>query len=93
MIELRNVSLTLRSEGNEFRIKNVDMMLKEEKAVIIGPNGSGKTTLIKAIAGLIPYDGEIFIDGMELRKIRGFLEFSTNLPVGLQNSLYQLRTH
>jgi len=80
MIELRNVSLTLRSEGNEFRIKNVDMMLKEEKAVIIGPNGSGKTTLIKAIAGLIPYDGEIFIDGMELRKIRGFLEFSTNLP-------------
>ena len=26
---------------------------------LIGPNGSGKTTLLRAIAGLIPYQGEI----------------------------------
>ena len=30
---------------------------------LVGPNGSGKTTLLRAIAGLIPYKGEITIFG------------------------------
>jgi iron complex transport system ATP-binding protein len=30
---------------------------------IIGPNGSGKTTLIRALAGLVPWTGEIAIEG------------------------------
>ena len=30
---------------------------------LVGPNGAGKTTLIRAIASLIPYEGEISIDG------------------------------
>lgn len=33
-----------------------------EIIAIIGPNGSGKTTLIKAILGLVPYQGEISIN-------------------------------
>ncbi|MEM9965815.1 MAG: ABC transporter ATP-binding protein [Asticcacaulis sp.] len=28
---------------------------------VIGPNGSGKTTLLKALAGLLPYEGDIRI--------------------------------
>ncbi len=36
--------------------------------VIMGPNGGGKTTLIKAIAGLIPYEGQIKIDGLNMKK-------------------------
>ena len=43
---------------------------------IFGPNGSGKTTLIKAMLGLIPFEGEIRFRGMGLR------EFSESKHVG-----------
>ncbi|MBD5099757.1 MAG: ABC transporter ATP-binding protein [Clostridiales bacterium] len=35
---------------------------------IFGANGSGKSTLIKCITGLLPYDGEILIDGEDVFK-------------------------
>ena len=34
--------------------------------VILGPNGAGKTTLLKALAGLIPRQGKVLLDGDEL---------------------------
>lgn len=38
---------------------------------IKGPSGSGKTTLLKIVAGLIaPDEGQIFIDGKDLKKIK-----------------------
>ncbi len=36
--------------------------------VIMGPNGGGKTTLIKAIAGLVAYEGRIEMDGLDMKK-------------------------
>jgi len=39
---------------------NID---KGEIVAVIGPNGSGKTTLIRAILGLLPYEGHILING------------------------------
>jgi iron complex transport system ATP-binding protein len=36
---------------------------------LIGPNGSGKSTLIRASAGLIPYEGSIFLDDRDLRSL------------------------
>lgn len=35
-----------------------------------GENGAGKTTLLKSIAGLIPFDGTIEVDGISLRRQR-----------------------
>lgn len=35
-----------------------------------GDNGSGKTTLLKSIAGLIPFDGEIEVNTINLKKQR-----------------------
>ncbi|MCM8823305.1 MAG: metal ABC transporter ATP-binding protein [Candidatus Omnitrophica bacterium] len=35
---------------------------------IVGPNGSGKTTLIKAILGLVPFEGSIKFGGLSLRE-------------------------
>lgn len=33
-----------------------------------GNNGSGKSTLLKIISGIIPFNGEVNIDGVDLRK-------------------------
>ena len=55
------------------------MKIDSEKIVVLGPNGSGKTTLIKSILSLIPYSGKVFIDGVEVRRIRGYIGISTNI--------------
>ena len=33
---------------------------------LIGPNGAGKSSMLRAIAGLVPHDGAIVIDGVPL---------------------------
>jgi ABC-2 type transport system ATP-binding protein len=35
---------------------------------IKGNNGSGKSTLLKIVSGMIPFEGEVDIDGINLRK-------------------------
>ncbi|MBB5254320.1 ATP-binding cassette domain-containing protein [Sulfurisphaera ohwakuensis] len=80
MIELKNVGITLSSKGSEkFSLENINLKVDGEKVIILGPNGSGKTTLIRAISGLLPYTGSILIDGNEVRKIRNYTGYSTNL--------------
>lgn len=36
---------------------------------IVGPNGAGKSTLLKALAGLIPFEGEVRLLGMSMRSM------------------------
>ena len=36
---------------------------------LIGPNGAGKSSLLRAIVQLLPYEGEIRLDGTELRTL------------------------
>ncbi len=36
---------------------------------VLGPNGAGKTTLLKAVAGLIPYRGQIAVQGQDLHSL------------------------
>ena len=33
---------------------------------VLGPNGAGKSSLIKAIAGILPYQGDIALDGVSI---------------------------
>ncbi len=33
---------------------------------ILGPNGAGKSTLVRAMLGLLPYDGRVILDGADL---------------------------
>ena len=33
---------------------------------VIGPNGAGKSSLLRALAGLVPHDGSILVDGHDL---------------------------
>ena len=38
-----------------------------ELTVLVGPNGAGKTTLMRALAGLLPAEGRIALEGRPLR--------------------------
>ncbi len=67
ILTLRNTSVGYH--GNEV-LKEVNLDIKSGKlTVILGKNGSGKSTLIKAMAGLLPYGGEIHLDGQEVMKM------------------------
>ncbi|MEM2041973.1 MAG: ABC transporter ATP-binding protein, partial [Nitrososphaerota archaeon] len=35
---------------------------------ILGPNGAGKTTLIKCVLGLLNFDGDITVDGIDVKR-------------------------
>ncbi|HEV7687250.1 MAG TPA: ATP-binding cassette domain-containing protein, partial [Acidimicrobiia bacterium] len=37
-----------------------------EIVALIGPNGAGKTSTLNAIAGLLPHQGEVALDGEPL---------------------------
>jgi ABC-2 type transport system ATP-binding protein len=40
-----------------------------EISILLGPNGAGKSTIIKCIAGLLKFNGKIFINGNENKSI------------------------
>ena len=51
-------------------LKGVSFAIEEgSRTAIIGPNGSGKSTLIKAICGMLPYQGSVQICGTALDKM------------------------
>ena len=37
-----------------------------ELLALIGPNGAGKSTVLRAIAQLLPYSGQVFMQGQNL---------------------------
>jgi iron complex transport system ATP-binding protein len=68
MLEIRNVFTGY--DGVDV-VKDVSFTVNtNENLSIIGPNGCGKTTLLKAIANILPYRGEISIDGVSLKKMK-----------------------
>jgi iron complex transport system ATP-binding protein len=51
-------------------LKDVSLALSPGHLVaLVGPNGAGKTTLLRALAGLIPSEGEIEIGGERLSSL------------------------
>ncbi|MCL4345645.1 MAG: ATP-binding cassette domain-containing protein [Candidatus Thermoplasmatota archaeon] len=80
MIEVNHLSCGYFHSGNIPAIRNLDFSLNGRKAVIVGPNGSGKTSLLKACLGLMEiYEGDVRINGIDVRKIRNMKGVSTNL--------------
>lgn len=51
---------------------------------IIGPNGSGKSTIIKILLGFLPYEGNILIDDLELKK-ENIFEIRKNIGIVFEN--------
>jgi iron complex transport system ATP-binding protein len=63
---LRVTDLSVRLAGNLI-IDGAALELRPgELTLLIGPNGAGKTTLMRALAGLIPADGSIELQGRPL---------------------------
>jgi len=55
--------VTLKDVRNGL-IKGVSLNIRDgDLFVMVGPSGAGKTTLLNIVAGLVPYQGHIFIDG------------------------------
>jgi len=51
-------------EGVSFAVE------RGEWVTLSGPNGAGKTSLVRAIAGLVPYRGDIRLDGKSTHRLR-----------------------
>lgn len=61
MITFSNVT---KKYGNQTVINNINLKLPRSGMVIIeGPSGCGKTTLLNLLSGLIPFEGDINVDG------------------------------
>ncbi len=68
MLAVHNLSVNYR--GIE-ALTGVSLTLNPGEWVgLIGPNGAGKSTLVKAILSLVPYNGEILLNGTTLRRQR-----------------------
>ena len=67
MIELRD--LTVRFGGHE-AVRHASFAAEAgDWVVLIGPNGAGKTSVLRAMCGLLPFDGEILVDGRDVRSL------------------------
>lgn len=72
VIRARGVHKTYGRES--VALDGVDFDVSAGRIVgLMGPNGAGKTTALKALLGLIPFDGELQVFGLDPRTQRGAL--------------------
>lgn len=69
-IEFKNLNYTYEGSENN-TLNNINIKIRKGELIgIVGENGSGKTTFIKLLCGFYDnYQGEILINGIELKKI------------------------
>jgi iron complex transport system ATP-binding protein len=59
-VDVRELSVTL---GGAPVVRAVDASIGEgEWVALIGPNGAGKTTILRALAGLVPFEGSVTVN-------------------------------
>jgi len=63
-ISARDVSASI---GNSPVLRGIDLQLPAGRwCAIVGPNGAGKSTLLRVLAGLLPCDGQVLLQGRAL---------------------------
>lgn len=68
MIELNKISVRY---GKKNVVEDISAIAAAGQFIaLVGPNGSGKSSLLKAIAGLIPYDGSTSLPTQRLDRAR-----------------------
>lgn len=57
--------------GKQLAVDHINLDIQPGRIIgLIGPNGSGKTTTLKAVLGLIPFEGELRVLGFDPRTQR-----------------------
>jgi iron complex transport system ATP-binding protein len=68
LLTVQGLGVTL---GGRAVLRDVSLSLSSGHLVaLVGPNGAGKTTLLRALAGLLPSQGEVRIGGDTLSSLR-----------------------
>ena len=88
MIKFDNVSCEYEREIKV--LKDVSFEIETGDSVgLIGANGAGKSSLMKALLGLIDYEGDIFVDGVRVDS-KSVNEIRRKVGFVLQNSDNQM---
>ncbi|PKM35768.1 MAG: ABC transporter ATP-binding protein [Gammaproteobacteria bacterium HGW-Gammaproteobacteria-10] len=82
LISVRNLSF---SRGNRKIFDDISLDIARGKiTAIMGPSGTGKTTLLKLIGGqLIPEQGSIVVDGLDVHQLRRKELFNLRKRIGM----------
>jgi ABC-type branched-subunit amino acid transport system ATPase component/ABC-type branched-subunit amino acid transport system permease subunit len=61
LLQIDNLAV---SYGGQRAVDGVTMEVEAESVIgLIGPNGAGKTSIVDAVAGFVPYTGQVLFDG------------------------------
>lgn len=84
-IEFKNIK---KAYGSNTILEHFDLSVEEgEFVTIIGSSGCGKTTALKMVNGLIePDDGDIFVDGENIKK-KNLTELRRNIGYAIQGNI------
>lgn len=78
MLEVKNMSVKY---GDNVIVNDVNFVLEEGQWLILaGPNGAGKSTIVNAVSKLLPYEGEVYLDGVDIKNIKSN-DFSKKVSV------------
>ena len=67
MIELRDLGVRF---GKAEAVRGLALEVEaDEWVMLIGPNGAGKTSVLRALCGLLPFEGDASVDGRHVRSL------------------------
>jgi iron complex transport system ATP-binding protein len=96
LIELRDLSVSF---DGVYAVRGVSTIVeKGEWVVLIGPNGAGKTSALRALCGLLPFEGRVLLEGRdtatlgrrEVARLTAFVPQSPETPAELTVGEYVL---
>ncbi len=58
--------------GQDPVLRDLDLQIPADRVTtLIGPNGCGKSTLLKSLCDLLPFTGEVLLEGRSIRELKG----------------------
>lgn len=67
LLEIRDLSVAY---GNIAAVKGISFSVDQGEVVaLIGANGAGKSSTLRALSGMVPFDGDVLLQGMSLRGV------------------------